>query len=71
MLSMDGLLRWIGAPQPGFVPLNFIPRSSFTIITPLANPALHIRHCCFPGGTPLFPWIDHIAFESPFSFTVS
>ena len=55
MLSIDGLLRWIGAPWPGFVPHNFIPHSSITIITPLAYPALHIRQSSFPGGIPLFP----------------
>ena len=54
MLSIDGLLRWIGAHWPGFAPPNFIPHSSITIITPLAHPALHIRHS-FPGGAPLFP----------------
>jgi len=54
MLSIDGLLRWIGTPWPGFAPPNFIPHSSITIITPLAHPALHIRHS-FPGGAPLFP----------------
>jgi hypothetical protein len=54
MLSIDGLLTWIGASWPGFAPPNFIPHSSITIITPLAHLALHIRHS-FPGGTPLFP----------------
>ena len=54
MLSMDGLLRWIGAPRPGFVPFNFVLHSSITIITPLAHPALPIRHSSFPGGASLF-----------------
>jgi len=45
----------VGAPWPGFAPLNFVLRSSITISTPLAHPALHIRHSSFPGGTPLFP----------------
>ena len=55
MLSIDGLLRWIGTPWAGFVPHNFIPYSSITIISPLAHPALHIRHSSFPGCAPLFP----------------
>jgi hypothetical protein len=55
MLSTDRLLRRIGAPWPRFAPLNFLPHSSITIITPLAHPALHIRHSSFPGGAPLFP----------------
>ena len=54
-LSMDSLLNWIGAPWPGFLPLNFILHSSITIITPLAHPALLIRHSSFPDGEPLFP----------------
>jgi len=54
MLSIDALLCWIGAPWPWFAPPNFIPHSSITIITPLAHPALHIRHS-IPGGAPLFP----------------
>jgi hypothetical protein len=49
----------IGAPWPGFAPLNHIPRSSINISTSLAHPALHpafhIRHSSFPGGVPLFP----------------
>jgi len=55
MLSIDGLGHWIGTPWPGFAPHNFIPHSSITIISPLAHPALHIRHSIFPGGAPLFP----------------
>jgi len=55
MLSTNGLLRWIGASWPGFAPLNIIPHSSITIITPLAHPALLIRHCSLHGGTLLFP----------------
>jgi len=55
MLTIDGLLRWIGAPWLAFAPPNFILHSSITIITPIAHPALHIRHSSFPGGTPLFP----------------
>jgi len=55
MLSMDGLLRWTGAPWPGFLPHNFIPHSSITIISPLAHPALHIRHSSCPGGAPHLP----------------
>jgi len=55
MLSIDGLLCWLGAPWPGFAPPKFIPHSSITIITPLAHPALHNRHSSFPGGAPLFP----------------
>jgi len=45
----------IGAHWPGFAPLNTIPSSSIIIGTPLAHPALHIRHSSFPGGAPLFP----------------
>ena len=52
MLSMDGLLRRIGDPSCGYAPHNSIPHSS---ITPLANPALHIRHSSCPGGAPLYP----------------
>jgi len=55
LLSMDGQLRWIGTPWHGFAPHSFIPCSSITIITPLAHPALHIRHFASPGGTPLVP----------------
>jgi len=55
MFSIDGLLRWIGTPWPGFAPPYFILHSSITIITPLAHPALHIRHSSFPGSAPLFP----------------
>jgi len=55
MLSMDALLCWIGAPWPGFVPLNFILHFSITFITLLAHVALHSRHSSFPGGAPLFP----------------
>ena len=55
MLSIDGLLWWIGAPWPGFAPPNFIPHSSITIITAVGHLALHIRHSSFPGGAPLFP----------------
>ena len=55
MLSIDGLLRWIGAPWPGFAPHNFIPHSSITIISPHAHPALHIRHSSCPGGALVFP----------------
>ena len=55
MLSRDWLLRLTGAPWAGFLPHNFIPHSSITIISPLAHPALHIRHSSFPGGAPLFP----------------
>jgi len=55
MLIIDGLLRWIGAPWPGFAPPSSITHTSITIITPLAHPALHIRHSSFPGGEPLFP----------------
>jgi len=54
-LSLDWLLCWIGAPWPGLAPLNFIPRSFITIITPLPHPAPHIRHSSIAGGTPLFP----------------
>jgi len=45
----------IGARWPGITPLNYIPPSSINISTPLAHPALHIRHSSFPGGAPLFP----------------
>ena len=55
MLSIDQLLCWTGAPWPGLAPPNFIPHSSITIITPLAHPAIHLRHSSFPGGAPLFP----------------
>jgi hypothetical protein len=55
ILSIDGLLRWIGAPWSGFAPPNFILHSSITIITPLADPALPIRHSQFPAGAPHFP----------------
>jgi len=55
MLGMDGLLHWISASLPGFVPPNFISHSSITIITPPTHSALHIRDSCYPGGTPLFP----------------
>jgi len=55
MLTMDGLLCWRDAPWPGFAPLNYIPRSSITIITLLAHAALHFRHSSFAGGAPLFP----------------
>jgi len=55
MLSIDGLLRWIGVPWPGFAPHNFIPHSSITIITLHAHPVLHIRLSSFPGGAPLVP----------------
>jgi len=54
MLSLDGLLRWIGVPWPEFAPPNFIPHFSITIITPLTHPALHIRHSSFSDGAPLF-----------------
>jgi len=54
MLSIDGLLRWIGAAWPWFAPHNFIPHSSITIISPLAHPALHIRHSSSSGGAPHF-----------------
>jgi len=55
MLSIDGLLCWMGTPWPGFAPSNFIPHSSIIVIsTPLAHPALHIRHS-FLGGSPVFP----------------
>jgi len=39
---------WICTP-------NFIPHSSITFISPLAHPALHIRHSSYPGGPHLFP----------------
>jgi len=55
ILRIDGLLCWIGDPWPGFAPHNSIPHSSITIISPLAYPALHIRHSSFPVGAPLFP----------------
>jgi len=45
----------VSPPWPGFAPLNYIPRSSINISTPLAHPALHIRHSSFAGGAPLFP----------------
>jgi hypothetical protein len=45
----------VGAPWPGFSPLNFILCSSITINTPLAHHSLHIRHTSFPGGAPRFP----------------
>jgi len=45
----------VGAPWPGFSPLNFILHSSITISTPLAHLELHIRHSSFPGGAPRFP----------------
>ena len=55
MFSMDGMLRRICSPWPGFMPLKFIPHSSITIITPFAHPALYIRHSSCSGGAPLFP----------------
>jgi hypothetical protein len=45
----------VGAPWPGFSPLNYILRSTITISTPLAHLELHIRHSSFPGGAPGFP----------------
>jgi len=44
----------VGAPWPGFAPLNFIPHSSINISTPLGHTALHIRNSFFPGGATLF-----------------
>jgi hypothetical protein len=45
----------IGPPWPGFAPLNHILHSSLNISTPLAHPAIPLRHYSFPNGTPLFP----------------
>jgi len=45
----------VGTPWPGFLPLNFILRSSITISTPLAHLELHLRHTSFPGGASRFP----------------
>jgi len=45
----------VSTPWPGVAPLYNILHSSINISTPLAHPALHIRHSSFPGGAPLFP----------------
>jgi hypothetical protein len=62
MLSVDGLLHLIGAPQSStvllgqdFVLLLSNPLFSINIITPLAHPALYIKHSCCPDGAPLLP----------------
>jgi len=62
---MDVLPHWIGTPSHGYAPLNLIPPSLITIITPLAHSTLHIRHTSFPGGTPLFPANSSYCLSNP------
>ena len=76
LLSMDGLLRWICAPQSpsALVGLDLRPSISFcTLPSPSALP-LPTSHTT--SGTPLFlgahlfpPRIHHSDFQSPFWFT--